>query len=341
MAKRGNNIYHRADGRWEGRYYCKGSHKYRSVYGKSYTETKEKLDKLRSEVLVPSVRCVLLVIDILKMWLEARRPSIKESSYAGYRHKLEKHLIPYFDKMKYNRLDLSGISKFITDKLTEGLSPKYISDMVIMVKSAARWAEITYNYANQVKNAKLPKKKTKEASFFSPAEQKKIISTVRAEHSNTGCGVMLTLFTGMRIGETCALKWADIDFDNNVLHISKTVQRIHLYGAESKTAVKVTAPKSETSVRDIPLPNFIMDVVYDPTSNANGVLAYNGLNGITDKNNYEYSRNAIENSDGTIDYTSKNNYTDKSSWVNSSKHYTPSISGSGYSTSSDSYNGNL
>ena len=226
MAKRGNNIYHRADGRWEGRFYCKGTKKYRSVYGRSYTETKEKLDKLRSEVLVPSVRCVLLVVDILKMWLEARRPSIKESSYAGYRHKLEKHLIPYFDKMKYNRLDLSGISKFITDKLTEGLSPKYISDMVIMVKSAARWAEITYNYANQVKNAKLPKKKTKEASFFSPAEQKKIISTVRAEHSNTGCGVMLTLFTGMRIGETCALKWADIDFDGKMLHVTKTVQRI-------------------------------------------------------------------------------------------------------------------
>lgn len=195
------------------------------------------------------------------MWLEARRPSIKESSYAGYRHKLEKHLIPYFDKMKYNRLDLSGISKFITDKLTEGLSPKYISDMVIMVKSAARWAEITYNYANQVKNAKLPKKKTKEASFFSPAEQKKIISTVRAEHSNTGCGVMLTLFTGMRIGETCALKWADIDFDEKMLHVTKTVQRIATFGSESKSAVKVTAPKSESSVRDIPLPNFLIDML--------------------------------------------------------------------------------
>lgn len=261
MAKRGNNIYHRSDGRWEGRFYCKGTKKYRSVYGRSYTETKEKLDKLRSEVLVPSVRCVLLVVDILKMWLEARRPSIKESSYASYRHKLEKHLIPYFDKMKYNRLDLSGISKFITDKLTEGLSPKYISDMVIMVKSAARWAEITHSYANQVKNAKLPKKKTKEASFFSPAEQKKIISTVRAEHSNTGCGVMLTLFTGMRIGETCALKWADIDFDGKMLHVTKTVQRIATFGSESKSAVKVIAPKSESSVRDIPLPDFLIDML--------------------------------------------------------------------------------
>lgn len=261
MAKRGNNIYHRADGRWEGRIYSKGTKKYRSVYGKSYTEAKEKLNKLRSEVLVPSVRCVLLVVDILKMWLEARRPSIKESSYAGYRHKLEKHLIPYFGDTKYNRLDLGAINSFVSDKLAEGLSPKYISDMVVMVKSAARWAENTYNYANQVKYAKLPKKRMKETEVFSPAEQKKIINTIKEEHTNTGCGVMLTLFTGMRIGETCALKWSDIDFDLKLLHVTKTAQRISTFGAKSKSAVKVTTPKSETSVRDIPLPDFLISIL--------------------------------------------------------------------------------
>lgn len=261
MAKRGNNIYHRADGRWEGRYYCKGSHKYKSVYGKSYTEAKEKLDKLRSEVLVPSARCILLVSDIMKMWLEAHKPSIKESSYAVYRHKLEKHIIPYFEKMKYNRLDLGEISKFITDKFSDGLSAKYISDMVIMIKGAAKWAEITHNYANLIKNADLPKKKIKETAVFTQEEQKKIITTAKKEHTNTSCVVVLTMFTGMRIGEACALKWADIDFNNKVLHISKTVQRIHVYGAERKTAVKITAPKSENSVRDIPLPDFIMDML--------------------------------------------------------------------------------
>lgn len=72
---------------------------------------------------------------------------------------------------------------------------------------------------------------------------------------------MLTLFTGMRIGETCALKWADIDFDGKVLHVTKTVQRIATYGTESRSAVKITAPKSESSVRDIPLPDFLMDML--------------------------------------------------------------------------------
>lgn len=261
MARKGNNIYHRTDGRWEGRYYCKGTHKYKSVYGKTYTETKEKLDKLRNEVLVPSARCILLVPDILKMWLESRRTVIKESSYASYRHKLEKQIIPYFGDLKYNRLDLSRINSFITDKLSEGLSAKYISDMVIMIKSAAKWAEITHNYANLVRNAELPKKKAKETVVFSRQEQKKLMTAIQNTHSNTACGVMLTMFTGLRIGELCALKWADIDFQSKIMHVNKTVQRMSVFGAKSKTAVKVSAPKSETSVRDIPLPDFLINAL--------------------------------------------------------------------------------
>ena len=52
MPRTGNNIYRRKDGRWEGRYRYKGTSKYKSVYGKTYTEVKEKLDVLRSEVCV-------------------------------------------------------------------------------------------------------------------------------------------------------------------------------------------------------------------------------------------------------------------------------------------------
>lgn len=261
MARKGNNIYYRADGRWEGRYYCKGSHKYKSVYGKSYTETKEKLDKLRNKALVPSTRCVLLASDIMKMWLESRRSAIKESSYASYRHKLEKQIIPYLGELKYNRLDLSHINAFIADKLSEGLSAKYISDMVIMIKSAAKWAEITHNYANQVRNAELPKNKTKETAVFSLNDQKKLLNTIQNNSDNTACGVMLTMFTGLRIGELCALKWGDIDFQEKIMHVNKTVQRMSIFGTKSKTAVKVTAPKSASSVREIPLPDFLIEML--------------------------------------------------------------------------------
>ena len=261
MARRGNNIYHRKDGRWEGRYYCKGTRKYKSVYGKTYTETKEKLDRIRNEVLVPSAKCHLLLSDILKMWLESRRNYIKESSYAGYRNKLEGQIIPYFGDLKYNRLDQEVMEKFISDKKVAGLSEKYIADMVVMMKSAAKWAERIKSYANRIRNVELPKSHPKEIAVFSQDEQKKLLRTIMALHNVTACGVLLALYTGLRIGELCALQWRDIDFNTGIMHIKKTVQRIRVYGGKSKTAVKVTAPKSASSFRDIPLPEFLVTLL--------------------------------------------------------------------------------
>lgn len=258
MPRKGNNIYHRSDGRWEGRYYCKGSRKYKSVYGKTYTEAKAKLDKLKNQVLVPSAKCNLLFSDIMKMWLESRRTRIKESSYASYRNKLEKHILPYFGDLKYSRLDRSRIDSFISDKLTGGLSEKYISDMVIMLKSAVKWAEANYNYANQIRNAETPKSKTKEIAIFSHDEQKQLITVIENANDLTACGVFLTMFTGLRIGELCALQWKDIDFLGKVLHIRKTVQRMSVFGSDNKTEIKITASKSNASARDIPLPDFLM-----------------------------------------------------------------------------------
>lgn len=258
MPRRGNNIYHRTDGRWEGRCYCKGTHKYKSVYGKTYTEAKKKLDRLRNKVLVPSAKCNLLFADVMKMWLESRRTRIKESSYASYRNKLEKHILTYFGALKYSRLDLSRIDSFILDKLTEGLSEKYVSDMVIMLKSAAKWAEINYNYTNQIRNAESPKPQTKEVAVFSQGEQKQLLTVIQQTKDLTACGVFLTMFTGLRIGELCALQWKDIDFSGKVLHIRKTVQRMPVFGAGRKTEVKITAPKSDASARDIPLPDFLL-----------------------------------------------------------------------------------
>lgn len=261
MAKKGNNIYHRSDGRWEGRFYCRGTHKYKSVYGKSYTEAKEKLDKLRAEVLVPSKKCRLTFCDVVKLWLESRRTRIKGSSYASYRNKLDRQIIPFFGEMKYDKVDMGIIEEFIADKMNDGMSAKYVTDIVVMLKSTAKWAEKAHNYADRIRNAELPKAKPKETSVFSKEEQKKLISTIDSEKTSTGCGVLLTMFTGLRIGELCALKWEDIDLKGKVLHITKTLQRLTVFDKEKKSEIKITSPKSKTSIRDIPLPDFLIKML--------------------------------------------------------------------------------
>ncbi|MBR0484590.1 MAG: hypothetical protein IJJ69_07430 [Oscillospiraceae bacterium] len=208
--RRGNNIYHRADGRWEGRYYYKGTGKYKSVYGKTMTEAKEKLDKLRKEAFTPSKNCHYLVSDIMQMWLENRRTHIKESSFASYQNKIQKHIMPYFGRLKYSALTADMLEKFIAEKTSQGLSSKYVGDMVIIMKSAAKWAEINHSFLNQVRNVELPKAVKKETETFSSSEQKALFQTLNHSQNPTAVGIRLAVYTGVRIGELCALQWKDI-----------------------------------------------------------------------------------------------------------------------------------
>ena len=101
MARKGENIYKRKDGRWEGRYKSgikpDGTPKYLSVYAKSYTTVKEKLTMLKSQnVVEPISSGTLTVKALLNEWLNAITNRVKPSTLANYRLKVDKHLLPEF-----------------------------------------------------------------------------------------------------------------------------------------------------------------------------------------------------------------------------------------------------
>ena len=258
MSKRGINIYRRKDGRWEGRAFI-SSGKYKSVYGRSYGVAKEKLENLKRELSHNIVDCRCLVKDVLLDWLENSGKRIKESSYQCYLNKLRLHILPFFGSLKYRELSSIFVEKFIADKLSSGLSEKYVSDMVIMLKTAAKWAERTYGYADKIRYVESPKPKRKEPRILDRSDHQKLLYYLNSDLDNNSLGILLTLFSGLRIGELCALQWKDIDFENGILHITKTMQRIQTSGLKSKTAVRITSPKTGNSVRDIPLPDFLSD----------------------------------------------------------------------------------
>ena len=75
-------------------------------------------------------------------------------------------------------------------------------------------------------------------------------------------GILISFYTGIRIGELCAIKFSDISFETNTMHINKTMQRIQNFkGAKYKTDIIISSPKSECSIREIPIPQFILDLV--------------------------------------------------------------------------------
>ena len=259
--RRGQNIYHRKDGRWEGRCYVKGSRKYRSVYGRTCTEVKEKLQRLAGEDIVPSRKCSLRFSDIMQMWLANRKTEVKITSYYCYKHKLDKHILPYFGVRQYSTMTAADLELFKQDMLRRGYSDKYVADMVVMIKSAAKYAAEVHNYADLFAHVQPPKVKRREIVLLSEQQQKAFIKYCADCKSLTCICCFLTMFTGLRIGELCALKWDNIDIENRVLYVRNTIQRVPVSGQKSKTTVMLMPPKSETSVRDIPLPKFLVDML--------------------------------------------------------------------------------
>ena len=121
-----------------------------------------------------------------------------------------------------------------------------------------------YNNLNVICNlSKLTvKKKDREMRVLNLSEQKALLNVLLHDMDLCKFGVILSLYTGIRVGELCALQWEDISLSNSILKVRKTMQRIQdtNVGATTKTKIIITEPKSQCSIRDIPLPAFIVDI---------------------------------------------------------------------------------
>ena len=271
MARRGENIYHRKDGRWEGRYKSgydeSGKAKYCSVYGHSYTEVRDKLAPLKASPPAPHVICRMTVKELFSEWLSAVKVRVKTSTFANYLMKVEKHILPVFGGMKYDMLTVQMLNNFIQEKLNSGLSAKYVSDIVIVFKSMAKYTTKIHGFRNILADVELPKMHRSEAVLLTRSQQLQLCRYLQRNLSATSLCILLSLYTGLRVGEVCGLMWGDIDFDKSILTVRRTVQRIR-NGAHGTKLISDT-PKSHTSQRTIPIPKFLIKLLRESRSNEN------------------------------------------------------------------------
>lgn len=266
MARRGENIYHRKDGRWEGRYLKEEMNgtKYVSVYGQSYEEVKDLLAIKREQGIRKRVnRCFLTVKELFLCWLQAMETEVKASTYARYRMIVERHIIACFKDMPAVDLTAHKLSTYLREKAVHGrldgkggLSPKTVRDLGIVVKTAMKYGRKRFGLVNDIFEAELPAYKQRCIETLSACETTLIAQAVVAQPDISKVGFLLALNSGLRLGELCALRWSDIDFYEGVVSVSRTVIRIG--DGNGKTKLIMQTPKSDTSVRRIPLP---MDMV--------------------------------------------------------------------------------
>ena len=262
MEKTGITITKRKDGRYVGKFIAEyvdnGKAQYHYVYGKTYEEAENKV-MIGREIATRYLSGRYITIGkVYREWLNAVVNRVKESTLANYRNKFEKHILPGFGDVPCADLTASRINAFINKKLADGISASYVRDIFTVFKTMLKYAQEEYGFSLSLKNVVLPKAERKQVEKISDAEQKKLVSYLKANMSLTAFGILLSLFMGLRIGELCGLKWEDVDFQNKILRIRRTVQRISSANGNRKTKIVISAPKSATSFREIAIPDALM-----------------------------------------------------------------------------------
>lgn len=287
MSRPGENIYKRKDGRWEGRfiysYEENGKAKYKYVYAKTYSEVKTKLlqahqlsERKKTQFTTHSRKSKYEYW--LNEWLSQKKLKIKESTYIRYRNLIENHIKPYLGKYPIDKISTALMENFVSHLATNGklngqggLSVKTISDILVIIKESFRYAQnhgvaIICNFDNIAL-----KKVSHELRVLSNTEMRKLIENLLNDSDLYKLGVFLCLFTGIRIGELCALKWKNISLTDKTIKVEQTMQRLQNHDRNDvrKTRIIVTDPKSFASLRVIPIPDFVVEIIKPYQRNPN------------------------------------------------------------------------
>ncbi|MDE6019522.1 MAG: site-specific integrase [Ruminococcus sp.] len=265
MARHGENIRKRKDGRWEGRYIesysNNGKAYYRSIYGTTYTEVREKLTSNKNLEL-QSVICKTDIETLCQEWLVFKKDSVKLSTYTKYRNCIKKHIIPYFKNMKAVYLTSQHVKDFMLEKayLSHKTQHDLLSQLIQILKYGQSQNYIGFFDFNYLKYPKIIKS---DLPTLKSTEVTKLVRYLQSIHEVQKIGVFLSLFMGIRLGELCALQWKDINFYTETIHIDKTMQRLTDFseGSHAKTKIVIDVPKSQKSIRVIPIPSFLLELL--------------------------------------------------------------------------------
>lgn len=198
---------------------------------------------------------------IANLWKEEKRQFVKKSTFAAYSLIVETHLLPAFGHL--TTVTEKDVQDFILQKLSGGLSQKTIKDMLIVLRMILKFgAKKNYCVYAPIDVIFPTDRERQELEVLSITNQKKIMRYVEENFTFRNLGIFICLSTGVRIGEICALTWEDIDTENGIIHIRKTIQRIYIReNGVRHTELIIDTPKTATSIRDIPMTKDLLSVL--------------------------------------------------------------------------------
>lgn len=262
MPKRGENIRKRKDGRWEGRYQqeVNGKKHYCSVYANSYSEVKKKLlvkkseeknslNKTKNRDTPPCIN------EIATSWLEEVKVSRKYSTYRKYIDIYEGYINKTIGKLPIGEITSDTVAQI----LPKQLSASTHRSIYCVLNQIIEYTNISFHYSIARLRPVIAGVSPRQVEILSQTEQKKLLEYLYTAMDSYKLGIVICLFTGLRLGEICCLKWEDIDFLEKTLSVNRTVQRIRRVAENEKTTLVEGPPKTNSSIRKIPLPECLVN----------------------------------------------------------------------------------
>lgn len=220
-------------------------------------EAELKSQYLNNEVIYDS----LDFNDLLAEYIQYLSKKVKESTLAGYKYQIDRHIEPHFKGLKMNRINRRQLEVWYKEIDETSYSYKYKNKLLTRLKGIFEYAEDQYNYkVRYIRTFPLFKKQVNEVKnevvIYDEKMFEKFISFADNDLTKT---IFYTFFyTGMRVGELRAITWNDINFGSKYININKQINsKIPFQGPV------ITTPKSESSIRVIQVPNILINVLKD------------------------------------------------------------------------------
>ena len=203
-------------------------------------------------------------------WLKLKSVSIKPSTYAKYYNILQKYLFPNVGNVPIEDIKTWDIEFLITELLkngrsdgTGGLSVTTVRSILSVLRAVLKYAD-RRGVHSSCRTSEIHIKSTESSAPVISVEMQNRLERYLTTHINAkNTGILISLYMGLRIGELCALKWEHINLEKQLICVHATMQRIQNFHSDSSSKTKVITmlPKSSSSVRELPIPSFLVQIL--------------------------------------------------------------------------------
>jgi len=199
--------------------------------------------------------------EIVTLWKEDKRQYVKRSTFSAYTLLIENHILPSFGNKTL--IEEQNVQSFVFQELDKGLSHKTIKDILIVLKMILRFGVKNKLIEYRQIDIKFPTERDKHSiDILSRSHHRQIMEYIQSHFTFKNLGIYICLSAGMRIGEICALTWEDLDIENEIIHVQKTIQRIYIIEDNRKhTEIILDTPKTKNSIREIPMTRDLLKMI--------------------------------------------------------------------------------